>query len=289
MNRTSVPTVQRRLLAIELKRLRERSGMTGDDLARQLGWSPSKVSRVENARISISEDDTGKFLDLFDVSPSRRSRLIKLAAHSPTPTSWRHLEPLAQNFLAFLEIEALSTSIRQWSHDFVPGILQTEQYAKTLLDSWRLIDTNLTARQVEERVALRLGRQSILEPPASTTYRVILDESVLMRKFGSNSVMRGQMAKLIDMSARTNIDLFILPLNSTHGVLEAPFVLLNLSGDETPGSSLPYLDSNTADHFVFDDIWAAQLEREFDILHDSALSGDEARELIQKHHDGFAS
>ncbi|MBB5077236.1 transcriptional regulator with XRE-family HTH domain [Nonomuraea endophytica] len=261
--------------------------MTGDDLARQLGWSPSKVSRVENARISISQDDTDKFLDLFEVTESRRTRLIKLAASSPTPPSWRHREPMSQSLLAFLEIETLSTSTRQWCTSFVPGILQTEEYAKTLIENWRLVDVGLTASQVEERVALRLSRQSILSPPVSATYYIILDESVLIRRFGSKRIMHQQLAKLLDISLQSHVELFVLPLGGAHGILDESFTLFNLGDDETPGSSLPYIGSNTSEQFVFDELRAATLEREFAILRNSALSGKEAHKIIRYHQRAF--
>ncbi|WP_345385637.1 helix-turn-helix transcriptional regulator [Nonomuraea salmonea] len=106
--------MQRRILARELRHLRERASLTGDDIKDRLGWSPSKISRIENARISVSQGDIELLLDVYNASAVQRERLLALAGQTQTPHSWRAYPAPTQEFLSFLEVEAVADSIRQW-------------------------------------------------------------------------------------------------------------------------------------------------------------------------------
>lgn len=232
----------------------------------------------------MTEGDVGLLLDLYDVLPHQRERLLALAAQSHTPPSWRsYPPPVSEDFLSFMDVEAVAESIRQWEIGVVPGIVQTESYARHLVQSWRWVDANLTPREVEERVAIRMNRQSRLLPPRSAQIWLVLDESVLMRTVGNEVIMREQMVKLLDVSALPNVRLQVVPLAHGRGVTEESFTLLNLDKDNPMGQCLVYIDHNITNQFFLDEQRSIFFEKMFAILVGYALSEKASCELIARY------
>jgi transcriptional regulator with XRE-family HTH domain len=280
MSDASSPPVQRRILARELRYLRERASLTGDDIKNRLGWSPSKISRIENARISVSEDDIQLLLDLYEATPGRRERLLSLARQTQTPHSWRAYTAGAREFLTFMSVEAVAESVREWSINVVPGIVQTEAYARRLITSWREVDSTLTPRQVEERLSIRMNRQKRFFPPESSQIWIILDESVLLRTVGSPAIMSEQMRKLVDFSDLPNVTLQVVPLAHSRGMVEESFTLLNLDKSDPLEQSLVYVDRNVISQFLLDEQQSIYFEKMFELLAGYALSPAATREFI---------
>ncbi|MEV4474933.1 helix-turn-helix domain-containing protein [Nonomuraea salmonea] len=283
VNRTSPPTVQRRILARELRHLRERASLTGDDIKDRLGWSPSKISRIENARISVSQGDIELLLDVYNASAVQRERLLALAGQTQTPHSWRAYPAPTQEFLSFLEVEAVADSIRQWEVGVVPGVLQTEAYARHLIQSWRDIDDTLTQRQVEDRVAIRLNRQKRFLPPESSHIWIVMDESILMRTVGGPDVMAEQLQQLVDFSLLPNVKLQVAPLDRPRGVFEESFTLLNLDRSNPLEQCLVYIDHNLTSQFLLDEQRSIYFEKMFEYFHRSALDEETSRTIISRY------
>ncbi|MDP4503775.1 helix-turn-helix domain-containing protein [Nonomuraea turcica] len=274
--------MQRRILARELRYLRERASLTGDDIKDRLGWSPSKISRIENARISVSEEDIRLLLDLYDATPVQRKRLLALAGQTQTPHSWRAWPAATREFLSFLDVEAVAESIRQWEINVVPGIAQTEAYARHLITSWREVDPTLTPRQVEERLSIRMNRQKRFLPPESSQIWIILDESVLLRTVGSPAIMSEQMSRLVDFSDLPNVTLQVVPLAHPHGIVEESFTLLNLDKSDRLEQCLVYIDHNVTSQFLLDEQRSILFEKMFELLAGYALSPAASREVIRR-------
>ncbi|MEV5327594.1 helix-turn-helix transcriptional regulator [Nonomuraea sp. NPDC052634] len=274
--------MQRRILARELRHLRERKSLTGDDIKDLLGWSPSKVSRIENARISVSQKDIEQLLDVYDATDSQRERLLALAGKTQTPQSWRAYPAPTQEYLSFLDVERVADSIRQWEVGVVPGVFQTEAYARHLIKSWRDIDPTLTPLQIEDRVAIRLARQKRFLPPESAQIWIIMDESILLRTVGGPEVMAEQLRQLVDFSLLPNVKLQVAPLSRPRGVFEESFTLLNLDRNNPLEQCLVYIDHNLTSQFLLDEQRSVYFEKMFDHFRELALDPEESRQAIHK-------
>ncbi|MFG1699875.1 helix-turn-helix domain-containing protein [Nonomuraea sp. NPDC049309] len=273
--------MQRRILARELRHLRERKCLTGDDIKERLGWSPSKVSRIENARISVSQKDIERLLEVYEATDSQRERLLALAGKTQTPQSWRAYPAPTQEYLSFLDVERVADWIRQWEVGVVPGVLQTEAYARHLIQSWRTIDNTLTLSEIEDRLAIRMGRQKRFLPPESAQIWIILDEAVLMRTVGGPDVMAEQLRHLLDLSLLPNMTLQVVPLDRPREVLEESFTLLNLDRSNPLEQSVVYIDRNVTDQFLLDEQRSRYFEKMFDYFLSCALDEEATRGLIR--------
>jgi transcriptional regulator with XRE-family HTH domain len=219
----SGPSVRRRRLAAELRRLRERAGFIGEDVAVRLGWSASKLSRIETSKIGVKLEDLQLLLDLYRVSEGHRSEVLALAresTRSSVPKSVRATLP--GDYADFLQAEAEAESVWNWEPQNVPGLLQTEDYSRAIMLMWVSMFT-LPPGEIDRRVETRRLRQQVLsrEPPLRLSF--VVDESVLYRKIGDASVMRRQLEYLIDVSRLPHVDLRILPLNGEHPIASGAF------------------------------------------------------------------
>ncbi len=185
------PNVRRSRLAAGLRRLRERASFIGEEVARRLEWSTSKVSRLERGQSGIKRRGLGRFLDLYRVDPKRREELLALAEESqPSGTLKAISARLPGGHAEFLNVEAEAESVWNWEPQIVPGLLQTEDYARAVMLGWHSMFTEPLS-QIKRRVGgsvLRCrpywGKETILH------LSVVMDVSVLRRKIGDASVMR---------------------------------------------------------------------------------------------------
>jgi len=220
------PTVRRRRLAAELRRLRERSGKTANQVAADLGWSKAKISRYELAQSGLKPRDVARLLDVYSVGGDHRDQLMALAEEATQKGWWEaYSDILAEGHLAFIGLEAEATSMLQWQVNIVPSLLQTEQYARHILLGYREV-TTVPPTVVERRVETRLIRQQVLRRDPPLQLNVVLDESVLRRQRGDHSVMREQLQRLAEASDLPNVTVQILPLNRSHRLAVESFTIL---------------------------------------------------------------
>ena len=220
------PTVRRRRLAAELRRLRERSGKTANQVAADLGWSKAKISRYELAQSGLKPRDVERLLDVYSVGGDHRDQLMALAEEATQKGWWEaYSDILAEDHLAFIGLEAEATSMLQWQVNIVPSLLQTEQYARHILLGYREV-TTVPPTVVERRVETRLIRQQVLRRDPPLQLKVVLDESVLRRQRGDHSVMREQLQRLAEASDLPNVTVQILPLNRPHRLAVVSFTIL---------------------------------------------------------------
>ena len=221
------PTVRRRRLAAELRRLREQSGMKAEAVATDLGWSKAKISRYELARSGLKPEDVESLLDVYGVSGDHRRRLLTLAEEATHKGWWEdYSDILTEEHLAFIGLEAEATSILQWQINVVPGLLQTPDYAREIFSGYQ--DVRATPPGViERRVETRIRRRDVLTRDQPLELNVVLDESVLRRQRGDRAVMHEQLTYLGDISTRPNITLQILPLSGPKGLAIDSFTILH--------------------------------------------------------------
>jgi transcriptional regulator with XRE-family HTH domain len=222
--RPGTATVRNRRLAAELRRLRESVDLTGDDCAERLGWSASKVSRIENARQAPRLADVRKLLDLYEVAGPHRDQLLQLARDAVRKGWWEAFsDALPEQYASYISLEMEAEQIWQWETEVVPGLLQTEAYAMAV-EEWSVELT--PPSRVNARVETRLARQGVLRREVPLQLSIVLDEAVLFRRYGDARVMREQLQRLQELSDLPNIDLQILPLDGPHPIASGSFTLL---------------------------------------------------------------
>ncbi|MFC4910726.1 helix-turn-helix domain-containing protein [Actinomadura gamaensis] len=225
MNPFRGPTVRQRRLAIELRRLREERGFTGDDVAARLHWSTAKVSRIENARTSTNIGDVELLTKLYRIDPSHRAELLTLAHDAARKGWWEGYRELPGGLRQFIALEDEASRIVQWETYLVPGLLQTEQYARQVMAGLRLYDP-VPPTEVDRRVEVRMRRQEVLHRKEPVEYELLLDESVLLRLVGDPTTMRSQLRHLLDVGDLPHVVLRVIRLDRPHPIMEGAFQLM---------------------------------------------------------------
>jgi transcriptional regulator with XRE-family HTH domain len=213
------PIVRRRRLGIELRRLREQAGLTGEQVIARLGWaSASKLSRLENGRSRPDLGDILDLLDLYAVDEPERERLVRVARDAGDVRRWLRAYPvMSQRQRRYAELEAGCAEIREYAPLIVPGLLQTPDYARARITSERALmaDESGTADHPEAEVGARIARQFLLtrsiEPPQ---YAAVIDEAALGPQSGPPDVVRGQLARLAEVAVLPNVTVQVLPADA---------------------------------------------------------------------------
>lgn len=274
------PTVRRMRLAAELHRLREQAGLTGDQAADELGWSPSKISRIENVRSGVSVSDARKLLGLYRVTGTHHDELVALAREASRKGWWETYSELPEDLIELIGMEAEATSAWNWEPQVIPGLLQTEAYARGVVGAWQEWAT-VTPAAVERRVEARLTRQRRLEGEDPLRLWAVMDESVLSRRFGGNAVMRSQLQHLIDISQRDNVTLRVLSLNGKQPVGTGAFLYLRFPRIYgTQPDDVVVLEHHTKSLFVRHEEDVIQYEKAFDSLFDASLPPAKSRDVM---------
>ncbi|HZN70484.1 MAG TPA: helix-turn-helix transcriptional regulator [Micromonosporaceae bacterium] len=217
------PSVRRRRLGAELRRLREAAGLTGDQVIARVGWaSASKLSRLENGRSRPDLADVLDLLDLYAVGGRERDELVAVARDAGNTRGWLRSYPvMTKRQRGYAELESGCADIREYATASVPGLLQTPDYARVRILSSRALqqlDAVDAAETAETEVAARVARQGILTRPADPTrYEAVIEETALSGRGGPPSVMRDQLAHLRRLAELPNITLRVLPGDATIG------------------------------------------------------------------------
>lgn len=230
MTSSASPTVRRRRLAAELRRLR--GSRTGTTVAAALGWSPAKVSRYELGQGSFPLEEIEKLLDYYGVGEAQRTQLLDLAAEANERAWWYdYADALSPEYMEFIGLEAEAASALVWQVAAVPGLLQTEEYARAIHVAHQQA-VLMPPGGFERRVRVRMIRQRVLttrNPPLE--FSAVIDESVLLRKVGSRDVMHAQLRHLAEMAELPNIELRILPLRGRTSLRADSFVVFGFSAE----------------------------------------------------------
>jgi len=225
------PTVRRRRLAAELREIRESKGKSGDAVAAALKWSPSKISRYERARTGLQPREVERLLDYYEITGSRRALLLALAEDAAQKGWWEEFaDGLSADYQQFIGLEHEASSIAIWHVDVVPGLLQTQAYARHIISSYSRVEP-IAPGAIERLVKVRMRRQQMLNREPEVQLSIVLDESVLKRRIGDELVMYEQLQRLAREADRPNLTLQILPLDSQHMVFGESFVIFRFGSD----------------------------------------------------------
>lgn len=256
---TSSPVVRRRRLGLELKKLRDAAELKGAEVAKHLGWSTSKLSRIEAGRVAPTPSDVTRLLNLYGVAdPAQYEKLAALTKEARKKGWWQLFGGIP--YSTFIGLEAGAAAI--WTYEnVVPGLLQTKRYAEAIN---RSTVPGLSEDELEQRVDVRLQRQELLGKRDPIRVHAVLDESALARTVGGPDVMREQLGHLMELCQRPNIIVQVIPFSGgAHpGTLEGPFIILRYEHPEDPdvvyveGSADQYPDAVDRYEALFDNLRA---------------------------------
>lgn len=272
----SSPTVRRRRLASELRRLREEAGLTIEEVAERMEVSSSKISRIETARVSTPPRDVRDLLDIYEITGPQRQGLLTIAREARQKNWLDAYSDLP--FAAATDMELAASSIRIYSGLVVPGVLQVADYARAVL---RAIRMDLEPQQIEHRVELRRRRHSFLVRGEYPAFSVVLDEAALRRVVGGPEVMRAQLQHLVETASISNVTLQVLPFAAgAHAGMDGEFTLFSFV--ETADHDVVYIENTTSDVYREDSDAIRRYNSLFDHLKAKALDPAHSVEFLAK-------
>jgi hypothetical protein len=258
------PTVLRMLLGAHLRRLREAQGVTREDAGWEIRSSESKISRMELGRVGFKERDVADLLTLYGVDDGEeRNRLLALARDANNPGWWHRFGDVLPNwFQSYLGLEAAAALIRTYEVQFVPGLLQTRDYARSVV---RLGHGRAKEDEIERRVELRMQRQQVLKRPDAPKLWVVVDEAALRRPIGGREIMRAQVEALLEANTNLlNVRLQVIPFNAGgHAAAGGAFTILRFPDEDLP--DVVYIEQLTSALYLDKrddvDLYAEAMER----------------------------
>ncbi|MFD3437542.1 MULTISPECIES: helix-turn-helix domain-containing protein [unclassified Streptomyces] len=270
------PTVRRRRLGQELRRLRELKGMTAEEVAERLLVSQSKISRLENGRRSISQRDVRDLCGVYEVDDHRIvDSLMQMAKDSRQQGWWHAFGDIPYSVYIGLETDA--ASLRVYEPQVVPGLLQTRQYAEALI-AGALPETGTT--DIDKRVSVRLRRQDrIKDSDHPLRLWVVIDEAALRRLVGGKNLMREQLEHLVELSQLPHVTVQVLPFDmGAHPGINGQYAILEFP--DASDSSVVYIEGVTSDLYLEKANDVQKYSVMYEHLRAQALNVDQTRAFI---------
>ncbi len=239
------PTVRRRELGTLLRAQRTRKGWTAEQVAERLMFSPSKVSRLETGQRGASARDIRDLCDLYGVDDTERQHLMDLASEGKQRAWW---QPLGLPYTTYVGLEAEAASISDYGLGIMPGLLQTPDYARAVVEA---AVPKWVPEVVEQRVQGRLARQQLLFSASAPRFEAVVDESVLHRIVGNPAIMKAQLERLLELSDLPSVTLRVIPYDA--GALPAgnnKFIILRFALPTVP--DVVFVEGLTGDLYLED-------------------------------------
>ncbi len=277
LNRTEpAPTLLKMLVGVQLAGIREDAGLSQDQAARAVGFSPAKLSRIEagKGRRPPTEADIRALLDEYRAAEYEATVLLQLLRRAGEPGWWQRYDKrlMPEWFDRLVGLQEAATAIRTFELQYIPGLLQTEDYTRAVVE--RGLPT-APGREVQRRVELRMRRRELLHRPEAPQLWAIVDESVLLRVLGSREVMRAQLEHLVEMAQRPHVTVQIVPLDVTNASAPAmPITYLRFGGADLP--DIVYLEHIKSAAFLEDRDETEEYRLALDRLGDEALNPRES-------------
>lgn len=271
------PTVRRRRLGMELRRLREAAGLHIERVAEYMECSRAKISRIETGQVGVKAPELRAMLDLYAVPDADRDTLLTLARESRQRGWWSSYADVTNIGLgSFIGMEAAASSIRTYEQYLLPGLLQIEEYARALM---RAAHPTASADEIDRRVALRMTRQERLGGPDPVNLWAVVDEASLRRRVGGNGVMRLQLERLAEAAGQPNVTLQVLPFSAgAHAGVEGSVLLMSFPEPSDP--DVAYVEGMMGSIFLEKPDEIARCTLAFDHLRATALSPDDSLAMI---------
>jgi transcriptional regulator with XRE-family HTH domain len=273
------PTLRARRLALELLRRREAAGLTREEAARQLEWSTSTIFRIETGRSRPQPGNVKVLLELYGVTGPERDGLIRLSREARQPGWWHSFRDVLPNpYEVFIGLEAGAASIRNFEPVVVPGLLQSEEYARQMS---RGGPRELDREDIERRVQVRMERQRILTREDRPRLWAVIDEAVIRRVVSGPDVMREQLRYLIECAEQGKTTLQVVPFSAgAHAGTTGPFIILDFPEPTDP--SVVYVETLAGDLYLEERTDVDRYTLAFDRLLAAALHPDDSVRLVQQ-------
>lgn len=263
--------VQRRRLVAELKKARIKKGETQGRTAQAMEWSLSKVQRIEKGTSSITTNDLRVLLQFYGITDKqKREQLLELGREARKPPWWQAYRTDApRGLITLIEYESVTAAVRQFETLFIPGILQTEEYARAVLEGY--YNEKSSSSRISALVQLRTKRRELLDLEDPPQFHFVLDEPAVRRVVGSNSVMRQQLLQLIEVSEKTNVTVLVIPFTAgLHpGMNGQPFEIIEVGGEV--GNDVVFEESSRGDTLIDDPGDVRNLRETFERLERMSL------------------
>jgi transcriptional regulator with XRE-family HTH domain len=277
------PSVRERRLAQELRLLREVGRLHGKDVAERLGWSASKVSRIENGRIGISPEDLELLIGLYEV-PEQQAGFLRRLAPSARPKGWwdAYADTLSAGYADLIRLEAGSRALRCYAAVIPHALLLTPDYLReVILATWE----RPAQTEIDRRLAVCRRRQDVLAPDrpgGPLQLSAVIDESVLHRRVHPDpAVLHGQLQRLLDVAELPNVTLQLLPFTAgVPPVTAGSFSVLESRATGT--EDVVYLENKTRIFFIDAEAEVHRYARAFDLLGEMALGPEESAARIRR-------
>jgi transcriptional regulator with XRE-family HTH domain len=262
--------------------LRELAGISGDEVAATLGWSASKVSRIETHRTGIKPDDLERLVGLYDVDEIQLGQLRALAAEQEGRGWWSaYTNAFAPDFIAYLGLEAAASLIQCWSPELIHGLLQTQDYAKAAVEVASNYVSVSAPGEIQRKVESRLRRQEMLTQPAAKQFNFVLDEATLRHRYGTSEIMRVQLLHVAEVSRLPNVSIRVLSFAGSYPIGPGGFALLAFAPlHGTPLNAVVYMEHLIRNTFVEEEQETYEYQLAFDRLRTEALDEEASRNLI---------
>ncbi|GAA4539012.1 helix-turn-helix domain-containing protein [Amycolatopsis samaneae] len=273
------PTARRMILGSQLRRLREEAGITRQQAGYSIRGSESKISRLELGRVGFKERDVTDLLTMYGVSDEgERDAFLELVKQSNEPGWWRRFNETMPTWMSGLVgLEEAAARIQIWEPLFVSGLLQTEEYARSIVSHGR---PDMTDERIDQVVALRMRRQKMFSRPDSPRVWTVLDESILHRPIGGAQVLKRQLEHLMEMMTLPHVSVQILPYDRSGLSAEHAFSLLRFAEPELP--NIAYVEYLTGAHYLEKRDEIEKYSRALDMLAVDAETPDRSRTMIAK-------
>jgi transcriptional regulator with XRE-family HTH domain len=276
--RRQTPTVRLRRLAAELRSLRAASELTRDEVVERTGINAATMYRIEHARVRPQTRTLRTLLDLYGVEKEQQAELVELLRDA-RERGWLHAyqSELPEHYTTYIGFEGEAESVWNYESLFVPGLLQTEDYARAVIRGGL---PNASTNEVERRVEVRLERQAVLGNDNPLNLWGIVDEAAIRRRVGSADVMRTQLKHLLDASELPNITFQVIPFDvGAHAGMPGSFIALQFAEAAIP--DVIYIDSMAGELFLEEESDVRRYRLIFEHLRAVAISPDATRSLIR--------
>ncbi len=273
------PSIRRKRLIIELRRLREQADLTCEEVGAQLECSGTRISRIETGKIGVRPGDVRELLEVYGVTGPDADALVQLAREARRKGWWHTYGGVLPGwFEAYVGLESEAIRFRDFQPLNLPGLLQTQDYARAVL---RAAPTAGPADEIDRLVALRMERQNVLSRENPPDLWIVLGEGVLRTRVSDKAVMRAQLRHLLDVAERSNVTLQVLPFTAAaHVNPVSPFTFLEFA--EAADPAIVYLEHLTGCLFVEEETEVRRYRVVFDHLRAEALGTGQSIDLIAR-------
>ena len=275
------PTVRRRRLRYELRRLRDEHGLTIEQVQERSGGdikAPS-ISRWENGERSIRPTDLRLLLDIYDVHSERREALLTLSRQAKERGWWQsYAAAIPEWFQIYVGLEAEAARIHEYAAELVPGLLQTAEYYRAFL---RTAPAAGSEEEISRKIEVRLARQERLTGDDPAEYWAVLNEAVIRRAVGGAEVMRGQLDHIAEVAELPHVNVQVLPFGAgAHPAMDGAFSIMGFP--EAPDPDVVYLENQAGSLYLEEEPEIDRYARMFSHLIAKALDPEESRRMIAR-------